>query len=641
MQTLLKFSKYLVVLFIIGLVLLFVSVKYFKDLTPLEIEDLESIEFYNDREELFFELSNNQRKSWVKLEDISDNIIESFITVEDKNFYHHNGFDYKRIVKAFIDNIKTSSRSYGASTITQQYARNLYLSHEKSWNRKIKEAYYAFLIERKYDKDEILEGYLNTIYFGHGIYGVSDASKFYFDKSVDKLSIAESAILAAIPKSPLYYSPINDYERNNTRKELIIDLMVEQKKITSFEGLEAKNEVINIIGKHPKINPEYAPFFQDVVINELDSLGFLNNIYSTGLKVYTTLDSDLHNIASKYVRSLISDDSDIEIALYAIEPSTGHVKAVIGGRDYQVSQYNRATSAARHPGSTIKPLLYYSALEYGFTPTTTFSSTKTTFYLEDGKVKYSPKNFADIYANKDITMAYALAVSDNMYAVKTHLFLGEQTLVEMSKRVGITTEMMPLPSLALGSSEVHLDELTTSYAYFANYGEKVTPTYITKVTDSEGNVLYEPEVERVQVLDPDLCFILSNMLTGMFDTRMSEHISVTGLSISHMLSNKYSGKSGSTDYDNWMIGYNPDIVIGVWAGYDDMIPIEKYDDKRYSKIIWANVIEEYMESKDPNRFEPTDNVVAVIVDPINGNIADKYTNYSKPLYFKKGTEPHK
>lgn len=603
-----------------------------------DISDLNTIEFYSIDGQKYFEL-NNKTSTYVKLEEISDYLKKAIIAVEDRHFYEHHGFDYLRIGKAILDNLKTLSRRYGASTITQQYARNLYLTHEKSWERKLREAYYTILLEMNYSKDDILEGYLNTIYFGHGVYGIHDASIFYFNKQPNDLTLGEAAVLAAIPKGPTYYSPLKDYERNKERKELILKLMLEQGKITETEYRDALNEDIKIIGKHPKNVNNIAPYFLDIVIKELESYNLLNNPYINGLKVYTTLDLTLNEISLKAINTIYPSSSLIETSVFAIDPQTGYVKTVIGGRDYQVSQFNRAINGYRHPGSTIKPLLYYAALEHGFTPTTTFKSEPTTFYINKGKEKYEPTNFQNIYAYRDVTMAYALAVSDNIYAIKTHLFLGESTLIKMAKRMGInTTNMKPVPSLALGATEIKLSELTTAYAYFASMGKQVAPVYITKITDLNDEVLYEYKNTSKQILNRDLCFIMNELLRGMFDPYMSYNQSVTGLSIIPQLTHTYAGKSGTTDYDTTMIGYNPELVVGVWTGYDELIPLTTVSERNYAKRVWAKIMEDYFSIYEATWYKPTKNVSPVIVNPITGEMNNK--GYHKVLYFLKGTEPY-
>lgn len=633
-------KKIITSLTIIALMIITITVSfhYIKNQKLPEISDLKKIEFYSIDQKKYFELNNKHTDNYVNLDKVSEHLVNAILSVEDQHFFEHHGFNYRRIIKSIIDNISSMSKKYGASTITQQYARNLYLTHEKSYLRKLKEAYYTIILESNYSKTDILEGYLNTIYFGHGIYGIGDAVKFYYNKEPLELTIAEAAVLAAIPKGPSLYSPINNFEKNNARKEIILKLMLDEKKITLAEYENALNEEIEVIGKQPKNIYQTAPYFQDIIMYELEKHGLIDDPFINGIKVYTTLDLALNEIAEQAVNNLYNPNSTIETGVYALDPLTGYVKTVIGGRNYYYSQYNRALAGQRHPGSTIKPLLYYAALEYGFTPTTTFKSEPTTFYLNNGSEKYSPSNFQNIYAHDDVTMAYALAVSDNIYAIKTHLFLGESTLINIAKRLGITAQMKPVPSLALGSTEIKLSELTNAYAQFANLGKKISPVYITKITDLNDFVLYEHKLENEQILNPDLCFILNHMLTGMFDPNMSYNQSVTGLSIHNQLSHKYAGKSGSTDYDNIMIGFNPELVVGVWTGYDKQVPLVTYEEKGYSKRVWLKIMENYFSNKKPSWYDPPKNVTPILIDPIGGKVNAK-NRYAKILYYMKGTEP--
>jgi penicillin-binding protein 2D len=630
------FASSILLLFVV----LFVSsLFYIKSRKPPEIHDLATIEFYSLDGVKFFELNNDKAQSYVPLSQISPHMIDAIISVEDQHFYEHSGFDYKRIVKSLMDNLASMSKKYGASTLTQQYARNLYLNHEKTYSRKLKEAYYTILLESNFSKDEIIEGYLNTIYFGHGIYGVNDASLYYFNKPVSDITIAQAAILASIPKAPTYYSPIANFEANKERKEIVLSLMLKTESITQDQYDEAINEEVHIIGRHPQSINNIAPYYQDVIVNELEKLNLVKDDFYKGIKVYTTLDTRLNDIINQALITNYSAQSSIEAAVYAIDPETGYVKAVVGGRNYETSQYNRATISMRHPGSTIKPFLYYSALEYGFTPTTTFRSEATTFYINNGTQQYAPSNFSNLYANKDITMAYALATSDNIYAVKTHLYLGEENLIKTARRFGITSPMEPNPSLALGAADVRLSELTTAYAHFASMGKEVKPVYITKVTDINDQLIYEHQKKSEQVFDPSLSFVMTSMLTGMFDTKMNDYASVTGLSIAYRLSHQYAGKSGSTDYDNLMIGYNPHLVVGVWTGYDDQITLTDYAEKVASKRVWADIMENYFAGVTYNWYQQPKNVVGILVDPITGESTND-NRYKKFIYFVKGTQPY-
>ena len=492
-------------------------------------------------------------------------------------------------------------------------------------------------IEKKYSKDEILEGYLNSIYFDHGIYGVEDASIFYFNKHAKDLSLVEAASIASIPKGPTIYSPIKNPDNNKERRLLILSEMKNDNFISDIDYQKAINSEIVCIGNNPNDDIKSAPYFQDIVLSKLKEIPEIANYKSQGLKVYTTLNTDLYIKINESIEKRIPS-TDIETAVFAIEPKTGYVLAVIGGKDYEKSSYNRAISSIRQPGSTIKPFLYLNALEEGFTVATTFTSEKTTFYYNNQA--YSPTNFKDIYANFDVSMAYAIATSDNIYAVKTHLFLGCDALVDTLKRFKFTGEIKPIPSLALGVKEVSVEEITRAYSTLANLGTDIEPIYITKITDMDGNILYTNQTKKTEVASSTDVFLLNEAMTSIFDNNMTYNIRPTGVRIKSLLSTKYAGKSGSTNTDNWMIGFNPDIVVSVWSGYDDARIIENTSDMSFGKFIWADTVESYYDITNINKtwYEVPNDVIGVHINPITG-FYGTFEDYTKIMYFKKSNLP--
>lgn len=633
----LKILKGSIIAITLLLTILILSIAIITSKLNYQMPEILNVELYDSDNYKYLSYSNGKKQSYVKLADISPFLKNAFISIEDKRFYEHHGIDLIRIGGALLKNFKSNKISEGASTITQQYVKNLYLTSEKTWKRKINEILIALSIEKKYSKDDILEGYLNSIYFDHGIYGVEDASIYYFNKHASELTLVEAASIASIPKGPTLYSPIKNPSNNKTRRELILNEMYHDEVITSLEYEEAINATIECVGNNPNDDAINAPYFQDLVLAELKNIPTITDKAPGGLKVYTTLNSKLYQAINDSIIKR-APTSKIETAVYAIEPASGKVLAVIGGRNYENSTYNRAVSSVRQPGSSIKPFLYLTALENGFTVATTFKSEPTTFYYNN--MAYSPTNFQSIYAGFDVSMAYALATSDNIYAVKTHLFLGCDKMVKTLKRFGFTGDIPAIPSLALGVKEVSVQELTEAYSILANLGTKVTPHLITKITTMDDEVLYEANPQVTKIADESDVYLLNEAMTSVFDNNMTYNIRPTGVAVKSLLTTKYAAKSGSTDTDNWMVGFNPDIVVTVWTGYDDNSLIINTQDAKFGKYIWADAVEAYYKitQKSPSWYQMPDDVIGIEINPTTG-FYGAFGDYTKPIYFKKENLP--
>ena len=572
------------------------------------------------------------------MNEISPYLINATISIEDKNYFNHIGFDYLRIIKAMFVNITSGKTLQGASTITQQYAKNLFLDFDKNWSRKIEEAWLTIRLESNYSKEEILEGYLNTINYG-GVFGIENASKYYFNKSAKDLNLAEASILAGIPKWPSVYSPINNEEAAKNRQLLILNSMVENGYITEEEKNKAYNVDLTYNGYEEQENLVTLMYYQDAVMNELENIKSIPNSFlkTGGLKIYTNLDMITQKLLEKSIKKNITDE-ELQTSIVVSEPNTGKIIALTGGTDYSTSQYNRAISSKRQVGSTMKPILYYAALENGFTPSTTFTSEETTFVFSEDQT-YSPKNYNNTYANKSISMASAIAYSDNIYAVKTHLFLGENTLVDMSKRIGIKTALSSIPSLALGSIEINMLEMMTAYNTFANEGYKNDLYFIERVEDMYGNILYEHKDYSEQVLNKSLVYILNEMLTNTYSSAFIDYNYPTCVNIAGRLSNKYAIKTGTTNTDHLIFGYNPDLLVGIWLGYDDNRE-STVDTSTTLKNMWVDIMEGYFKDKETSWYDTPDNVIGVLVDPISGEVATNDSVNKKIMYYIKGTEPY-
>lgn len=636
MKKLFKFFCFLFIIFVITIIGCFLYVKLSPKVT---INSANNISLYDINKTIYFK--GNESKEWVDLDDISDYLIKSTIYTEDKNFYKHFGFDFLRIGKAILTNITSHSTNQGASTITQQYAKNLFLDFDKTWKRKWDEMWYTMRIEANYSKDEILEGYLNTINYGHGKYGIENASKFYFNKSSKDLDLAEASMLSGIPKAPSIYSPIINFENAKKRQLVVLNALVSNGIISSSEKDEAYSEELTITANSDKENLTSINYYIDAVMNELESIDSIPRNYSdyNGLKIYTNFNYNIQSSLEENVKNTFPDDSKIETSSVVMNPENGGIMALIGGKDYNNSTYNRAISSKRQVGSTMKPYLYYAALENGFTSSTAFTSEKTTFPLENGKT-YSPVNYNDKYGNKAISMATAIAYSDNIYAVKTHMFLGYDALINVARRVGIKSKLESVPSLPLGTNEINIIEMAQGYAAFANEGYKVEGHFIEKIENGKGEVLYEYKKNKELVLNSSLVYILNNMLTATYDPLYVDYNYPTGIGLNGKLTHTYALKSGTTNGDNWNIGFNKKIVCAVWVGYDNNKELSKKDYK-YAQNIWYKTVESYEKNmKDEDVwYEKPKNVVGMLVEPISGKPATESGKKQKLMYFLKGTEP--
>lgn len=627
MKKLKKITKILTI-FIIICSVLYIGIYFYAWINPkLPISSPNSYYFYDSDNNLI-----NGTNEWIGLDKLNKNLINATIAIEDKRFFKHQGFDFLRIIKAVYNNITSSTKLEGASTITQQYAKNLYLTFDKTLKRKINEAWLTIRIETHYTKEEILEGYLNTINYG-GVFGIENASKYYFGKSAADLTLAEASMLAGIPNRPSEYSPLVNFDAAKKRQLIVLKSMLRDKYITEEELNAAYNE--EIIIQENQINTSSVGYFQDAVINELEDIKINpEKLKAGGLKIYTTLDIN----AQKALEESINV-KDIQVAGIIMNPNNGAILGIIGGKDYAESQYNRALHTNRSVGSTIKPFLYYSALENNFTASTTFTSEKTTFVFNETET-YSPSNWGDLYSNSKLSLAAAIATSDNIYAIKTHLFLGTDILVNTMKRIGVNANLDPIPSLALGSQAISLIEMTQAYATLANEGYKIKPYFIEKIEDIDGNILYEKKEYKEQVLNKSIVYILNELLNNTSNQKYISYTYPTAYVIKNNLTRKYAIKTGTTDFDHLVFGYNKDVVVSLWSGYDDNSKLNN-DDAYNNKVMWSNIIEKYLGDKPDNWYTMPNNVVGVLVDTQTGEIANKNTKNSYIQYYIKGTEPNK
>ncbi|BBH23175.1 penicillin-binding protein [Paenibacillus baekrokdamisoli] len=576
-----------------------------------------------------------ENRQSVPLKDISPYLVEATLAIEDQRFYDHLGFDIKGMARAVIVNLEHLSTKQGASTLTQQLARNLYLTHERTWSRKLKEAMYTLQLEMHYSKDEILSLYLNQIYYGHGAYGAEAAAEQYYGKHASQLTLAESAMLAGIPKGPKYYSPYMDMKNAKDRQKTILSTMADQGIIQRRDADAAALELLKFQPLGSSKQDGIAPFFRDYVHNmAVEKLGIDERLLSEGgIRIYTTLDPNTQRAAEQAVNEGFPGGSEQQAALVSIDPRTGYIKAMVGGRDYKSNQFNRVFAQTRQPGSSFKPIVYMTALQGGImTPVSKFKSEPTTFTYDEGRQTYAPNNYNDKYVNDFIDMRQAIASSDNIYAVNTIMKVGPDKVIEMARKLGIESPMKPLPSLALGTFPVSPFEMASAFGTFANGGKHVEPTAILRIEDSKGAILYQAQPVTTQVVDPAYAYVLTSLMESVFET------GGTGSRVSAMINRPVAGKTGTTAADAWLVGYTPELTTAVWVGYDKGRKLTQAEAHRAAPI-FASYIEKALSAVPPKIFQIPDGVVSVYIDPKSGKLAASTCPSKRLESFVSGSQP--
>ncbi|HZE19895.1 MAG TPA: PBP1A family penicillin-binding protein, partial [Candidatus Angelobacter sp.] len=529
---------------------------------------------YDRNEKLVHEFFKENR-SIVPLREIPRPLVQAILAIEDRRFYSHWGIDPIRLARALITDIVTRSPQQGGSTITQQLARNLFLTHEKTLTRKLKEIVLAIRIEQTYTKDEILEMYFNQIYFGEGAYGVDAAAKVYFGKRVQELNLQECALLAGLPRNPRDYSPRRDPDRALRRRNLVLSQMLAAKFINRAAYEQASEAPLGVT--KTRYNAQEAPYFIEMVRQYVDEHYGTNLLYEGGLKIHTSLDIDLQHAAEeslerrltaleqrnqyKKTRAVLAKASVsardkgqteyLQGAVVSIEPQSGQILSLVGGRDFNDSNFNRAVQAARQPGSAFKPFIYTAAIDNGFTPTDIILDTPVSFRGGNGE-DWSPQNY-DKKFRGPVTLRNALANSVNVPAAKLLQKLGTGVVTGIARRMGIKSRMNPDLSLALGTSEVNLLELTSSYGVFANQGVRVPPVFVLKIEDKNGKVLEESRQTGEEVLSPETALTMTSMMESVVENGTAASARALGFTA------PAAGKTGTTDdySDAWFVGYVP------------------------------------------------------------------------------------
>ncbi|SCX93992.1 penicillin-binding protein 1A [Desulfoluna spongiiphila] len=578
-----------------------------------------------------------EKRDPVPLAIVPTHLQNAIINTEDRNFYDHNGVDLKGIARAIVKDILARNFVEGASTITQQLAKTLFLTREKSIDRKLKEAILAFQLERRYTKKEILELYLNQIYFGSGAYGVESAANIYFGKGVSELTLAECALLAGLPKSPSRYSPLVSPEKAIRRRNLVLKLLHDRHRITTPAYKAALAEPLALTGKRGRVHQ--APYFVDYLKDELAGIVGLDRLYQDGLTIRTTLNLSLQKageasmaknmarLEARMKRHRIKNPAP-QCAFFAVDVNTGGILAMAGGRNFKKSPFNRATQAKRQPGSSFKPFIYGLAVEQGIDQNRLILDSPVSFSMGRGKKPWQPKNFSRKYSG-EVTLRKALALSKNIPAVRLADSLGVANVAAFARRLGITSQLSNNLSLALGTSETTLMELTRAYAVFPNQGVKSDPMAITRIENRDGRVIWEGRPSHAVALSREDAAVITDMLAAV----VTEGTGKGALRVGKPL----AGKTGTTDNyrDALFLGFSPYVAAGVWVGNDNYTPLGRVETgARAALPIWTDLMDTAWKNRPTARFDHPDGVTLRHMDPDTGRIASEPAKGSVPALFK-------
>lgn len=564
---------------------------------------------------------------------IPPQLVQAFVASEDKNFYEHDGVDYKAIVRAIRSNLSSRRVVQGGSTITQQLSRVVFLDQSPTIERKVREALISHKIEESIDKEMILEKYLNLVYLGSGAYGVADASWIYFGKSVDELNLSEMATIAGLPPAPSLYSPIENLEAAEERRNETLKRMVEAEYITEAERQEVIAKPLEVNPSLPKNFFSLSPYFTSYIMKELPNYVSQEDFEQGALTIETTINMDWQKMAEETITEALDTygkwQNFGQAAITTIDPRTGAIKTMVGGTDFADSQYNRVTQAPRQPGSTFKPFVYAAAVASGISPYKGYVDARL---IVDG---YEPKNYGKSYSG-NVSMRDALTRSINIVAVKTLIDVGFDPVIDLANKMGIKSELLPVYSLALGSLEVTLLELTNAYGTFANEGVFAEAHGIKRVVNREDEVLYELNDEPQQALDPDTAAIMTWMLKSVVQS---------GTGRNAWLNRPVAGKTGTSEEyrDLWFVGYIPQLVTGVWLGNDDNKPT--WGQSSTAAQIWRNfmvkVVDEYEVEQFPDLPNFGNRTLSVEANPVRPGrmIADAWVKPGEQKREQRSSSP--
>jgi penicillin-binding protein 1A len=604
--------------------------------------------FYADDGEVIGEFFAEKREV-VSLNRLPEHLVHAFVAGEDSRFFQHKGLDYVAILRALFRNIFSGEIVQGGSTITQQVVKSLLLTPEKSFERKFREAILAFKIEKYLSKEEILFLYLNQIYLGHGAYGVAVAAGNYFGKGVEELNLVECALLAGLAQAPSKASPFQHPELAMRRQAYVLNRMAEEGFISSAELAKALQTPVKLISR-PLAIQEQAPYFVQHVRKYIEEKYGKDALLKKGLKVYTTLDLGIQKIGEETVEAGLKEiekrhkyvspegpPPSLEGALISFDLETGYVKALVGGRDFKKSQFNRATQARRQTGSAFKPIVYASALDKGYTAASVLVDAPVVF--EWGDKKWRPKNYDEKYWGP-ITVRKALTHSVNVVTVKIAHDIGVEYIRSYAQNLGISSPLNNDLSMALGSSGISLYELAKTYAVFANRGRYFRPTFVKKVLDRDGNLLEEnlplfllqESLEEEQVMDPQTAYLMTTLLESVVQDGTGARAKA--------LRRPVAGKTGTTDQflDAWFMGYTADVLTGVWVGFDDERSLgENETGSRAALPIWVGFMSKAVRERPVKEFPIPEGIEFTQIDPRTGDLSSG----SEAILecFKAGTGP--
>jgi len=584
----------------------------------------ETTEIYASDGTILAKLHREENRYVVPLEKIAPILQKAVISVEDERFYHHRGIDYQGILRAAVTNITKKRIEEGGSTITQQLARNLFLTKKKTIARKIAEMILALQIERRYTKSEILELYLNQIYWGHNAYGIESASNVYFNKHASELNLAEASLLGGIIEGPEKYSPYKNLDSARIRQATVLSKMVELGMITEASANAAKMQPIILSTETPNKYKFVAPYFTTYVIQQLINKYGEYTVYNGGLRVFTTIDLSKQRIADEVVKKFLQEEGETynfsQAALVSLDPRTGYIRAMVGGASFEASEFNRAWQSKRQPGSSFKPFVYTAAMEMGVSPGYILDDSPVTYEVPadewNPEGKWEPKNFDEKFRGK-VTLREALERSLNIPSVRLLDKIGVASAIDVAKRMGIKSPLKRSLGLTLGISEVNLLEMASAFGVFANGGIRVEPTAITRIEGRNGQMIYKHTISEKRALSKNIAAVMVDLMQGVL---------LRGTGVRGNIDRPAGAKTGTTEEfkDAWFIGYVPQLVTGVWVGNDNNEPMEGVTEVAVSPRMWKAYMSNVLIDEPVIDFPRPEGLVDVSICLDSGKIPNQY-----------------